>query len=121
MRTKIADWVEDHRVRPPHPLGSDASYGVCGAFVLPGPCGCELTVISAGGDEFGWEHVSVSTPRRTPNWKEMCFVKNLFFDDEECVVQFHVPKSRHINNHPYCLHLWRPVKVEIPLPPEVLV
>lgn len=67
----------------------------------------------------GWEHVSVSTERRIPNWTEMCFVKNLFWDEEDCVVQFHPPASRYVNRHPYCLHLWR--HASFPLPPMYLV
>jgi len=36
-------------------------------------------------------------------------------------MQLHPPRSKWINNHPYCLHLWRPTKQEIPLPPEIAV
>ncbi len=31
------------------------------------------------------------------------------------------PESQHINDHPRCLHLWRPLDREIPLPPSWLV
>jgi hypothetical protein len=91
-----------------------------GAFLIPGPCGAEHKVIAGPGDpESGieWEHVSVSTRNRCPNWQEMCFIKNLFFDAEETVMQLHPPQSRWINIHPNCLHLWRPLKATIPLPP----
>ena len=54
-----------------------------------------------------WEHVSVSLPSRCPTWEEMAFIKALFWDDDDCVVQFHPPRSEYVNNHPYCLHLWR--------------
>lgn len=76
-----------------------------GAGLLPGPYRV-LTVIFSDGE--GWEHVSVSTPSRAPNWDEMCFVKHLFWDAEDCVIQFHPPRSAYVNRHPYCLHLWRP-------------
>lgn len=66
-----------------------------------------------------WEHVSVSTLRRNPNWQEMCWVKDLFWRDDELVAQFHPPKSDHINIHPYCLHLWR--HPDMRLPPRLLV
>ena len=104
-------------------LGSDplSDYG---AFDIPGPCGRTLKIIASSGDpSIGvlWEHVSVSLPNRTPNWAEMCFVKDLFWDKEETVMQLHVPASRHINTHPYCLHLWRPKEGDIPLPPEKAV
>jgi hypothetical protein len=70
------------------------------------------------GPEYAWEHVSVSTDRRCPTWQEMDFVKDLFWGPEETVMQLHVPKNRHVNVHPYCLHLWRPLFTAIPLPPR---
>lgn len=93
-----------------------------GAFHIPGPCGEELVVIASNGEgEVPWEHVSVSLRGRTPNWLEMCFIKDLFWGEEEAVVQLHPPKSVYVNNHPNCLHLWRPLEVSIPLPPKGLV
>lgn len=81
-----------------------------------------LSVLSSGSDSVtGWEHVSVSLPLRTPTWEEMSQVKRLFWGDNECVLQFHVPKSRHVNFHFYCLHLWKPLRQEIELPPTELV
>lgn len=68
-----------------------------------------------------WEHVSVSLPDRCPTWQEMCAVKALFWDDEDSVMQLHPPRSTWVNNHSYCLHLWRPVDATVPLPPEWMV
>ena len=68
--------------------------------------GTPLKVIASNGG--GWDHVSVSCQNRCPTWAEMDYVKNLFFKDDEVVIQLHVAKSDHINYHPYCLHLWRP-------------
>jgi hypothetical protein len=73
-----------------------------------------LRIIASDGNL--WDHVSVSTPNRCPTWKEMNYVKDLFWDPEDCVVQFHPPKSNYVNNHPYTLHLWRPQTFEIMLP-----
>lgn len=64
-----------------------------------------LRVIASDGG--GWEHVSVSLQDRTPTWSEMAFIKALFWDPEDLVVQMHVPESDHVNCHPFCLHLWR--------------
>lgn len=75
-------------------------------------------VASDGG---GWDHVSVSLPNRCPNWEEMCFVKDLFWDDEETVLQFHPKKSEYVNRCATCLHLWKPHSVEIELPPKVFI
>lgn len=95
-----------------------------GAFEIDGPCGATLKIIASPGDaneDVPWEHVSVSTRNRCPNWTEMCFVKDLFWEPEETVMQLHPPRSQWINQHPYCLHLWRPLNAEIPLPPRIAV
>jgi hypothetical protein len=99
------------------------SYGPYGYFRIMGPCGCELWILSSGADYpevEGWEHVSVSRQRHPPNWEEMCFVKDLLWDAEEVVVQFHPRRSQYVNVHPNCLHLWRHVG-GFPEPPAILV
>jgi hypothetical protein len=100
---------------------SDASHGIAGAFKILGPNGVVLRIISADHDGSGWEHVSVSMKNRAPNWREMCFVKDLFFEEHECVVQYHPAKADHINIHPHCLHLWRMTEGEFPMPPAIMV
>lgn len=75
-----------------------------------------------GSDGLGWEHVSVSLNKpRCPTWEEMCLVKSIFWDEDDLVVQYHPPKSEYINNHKYCLHLWRPNFGEILYPHKSLV
>lgn len=69
----------------------------------------------------GYEHVSVSLPTRCPSWEEMCLVKETFWRDDECCMQLHPKKEDYINNHPYCLHIWRPINEEIPTPPSIMV
>ena len=100
-------------------FGSDASYYPNGAYMIMGPKGAMLKVIASAG--YGWEHVSVSCENRCPNWPEMCFIKNLFWDDEEVVVQFHPKKSEYVNVHPYCLHLWKKEGEDWLLPPRELI
>lgn len=92
-----------------------------GAFAIMGPKGNRLHVISSDG--YGWEHVSVSVrgKPRTPTWEEMNFVKDLFWEEEECVFQFHPPRSMYVNCHPYCLHLWKPIGITIPVPSTILI
>jgi hypothetical protein len=95
-----------------------------GMFDIQGPCGIKLHIMAAWADDpagQGWEHVSVSTTRRIPNWLEMAFVKRLFWASEDCVVQFHPPDVDHINVHPYCLHLWRWTGGSFPMPPKELI
>jgi hypothetical protein len=60
----------------------------------------------------------VSLANRCPNWPEMSFIKGIFWDWRETVMQLHVPVEDHRNLHPYCLHLWRPLRAEIPRPPN---
>lgn len=55
-----------------------------------------------------WEHVSVALPNRNPNWDEMCFVKDLFWDESDECIQFHPRKSDYVNFHKHCLHIWKP-------------
>ena len=58
-------------------------------------------------DGRGWEHVSVSLHDRPPTWQEMCFIKNLFWNSDDWVIQYHPAASDYVNNHPNVLHLWR--------------
>lgn len=63
-----------------------------------------------------------SKKRKTcPTWEEMCVIKEMFFEPEERVVQYHPPESEYVNSHPYCLHLWRYTVAEFPHPPAIFV
>lgn len=79
------------------------------------------TVHVQASDGGGWEHVSVSLHDRCPTWTEMCIVKDLFWGEEDCVVQFHPPKTNYVNKHKFCLHLWRKIGSEFELPPTLMV
>lgn len=118
---------EQYRVTPekarnfrvPPSLVSTADYGRNGCFVLKRDGATMFCICS---DQEGWEHVSVSLfEKRCPTWEEMCFVKETFWDDDETVIQYHPPKTEYVNMHPFCLHLWKPVASQIPLPPSILV
>jgi hypothetical protein len=106
---------EQYRVKQ-GPMGSDASFGNNGYFEIPHK-GYDLIVIASDGMD--WDHVSVSLKgniNRTPTWKQMCFIKDLFFDADECVVQYHPPATEYVNNHNGCLHLWKSQKYAFPVP-----
>lgn len=127
MRYPLPEKLEACRVTTGE-LKSHPSWGGYGVFIIPrGPSGIGLKIIaSAGnldGDDTGWEHASITRvgSKLTPNWAEMCFVKDLFWDDEECVVQFHPPKTMYVSNHPTCLHLFRPVDGIVRMPPPEMV
>jgi len=98
-------------------IGNDTE----GVFALKG----HIVVIASSGE--GWDHISVSRPDRTPTWDEMEKIKRLFFEDHETVMQLHVPVSEYIDGEytgrraKYCLHLWRPIDIEIPRPPDWMV
>lgn len=121
-----------------HPVfGSSSADGNNGAFDLDSPePGWRLALIVSDGTDadvpegLGWEHVSIHAYRghdgptlrmRTPTWREMSYVKDLFWDGEDIVMQLHPKKSEYVNNHPNVLHLWRPTHRDIPTPPSLLV
>jgi hypothetical protein len=132
MIKATTDFIEKGR------MNDDANRGLrgipYGSFVLKSPFHSYLFIVAAGGDPDSWaahglrypifEHVSVSVNhsiKRIPTWDEMNWVKDLFWEPEELVVQYHPPKSQYVNRNPWVLHLWKPVGVEIPLPPMVCV
>lgn len=94
--------------------------GSNGIFELPSPVdGVPLHIIVGTG--MGWEHVSVSRHDRCPVWEEMDYLARMFWQAHETVVQFHVPRSDHVNVHDRCLHLWRPTRKPVPRPPAMMV
>ena len=108
------------------PYWTDSSMGNNGVFYIPlrertkrGMMLYHLKVLASDGE--GWQHVSVSMPTRIPTWAEMCLVKKRFWGPNSAVMQLHPPESDYVNYHPFCLHLWRPVAGNIPLPPSWMV
>jgi len=100
-------------------MRSDERAGNNGMFVWRGLQGQRLHIIAS--DQMGWEHVSVSRTDRCPTWPEMCQVKDIFWDDTDTVIQYHPPKADYVSNHPYCLHMWRPIGIELPRPDAIFV
>ncbi len=123
----------EYRVKYGQMASSDAE-GCNGAFEIPLPKDYKknrkgLFVVSKlmviASDRLGWEHISVRkvTGNRNwiPIWSEMCFAKDVFWDAEDCVVQFHPPKSMYVDNYPFVLHLWRSTEFEFVLPPKAMI
>lgn len=107
------------KYRREHPMGFKHKTGdPFGFFMVPikmnGPV--MAVQISPAVDQYEFDHVSVSLPHRTPTWDEMCKVKDLFFEDEDVVVQFHPAKSQFVNFAKNCLHMWRWAKGKLPTP-----
>lgn len=69
----------------------------------------------------GFEHLSVSTPIQCPTWEQMCKMKDIFWRDDEVCMQLHPKKEDYVNCMQYCLHIWRPIDKEIPMPPSIMV
>lgn len=91
--------------------------GISGILHMTGLRHCTVIAIWGGG----WEHVSVCPSNRLPDWDEMCEIKDMFWNDDETVVQYHPAKSSYVNLMQNCLHLWRSIGQEIPVPPVLLV
>lgn len=121
----MSDWtfLNSNRVTTGY-FKSDPSHGFNGMFEFSIP-GEARRIRCVASDGEGWQHVSVSFGRDSktaPSWELMCKIKDLFWEDEDQVIQFHPPKSQYVNNHPYCLHLWRCTDGrETPTPPMNMV
>jgi hypothetical protein len=126
MKAQTGRFLEDCRLP-----GSERADKFNGAFRIPHPWEEHINlcvICSDGGD---WEHVSVTLAptelvhqekaRRTPTWEEMAWIKNLFWESHEAVMQLHPPEYDYVNCHKYCLHLWKPCNQLIPLPPAWMV
>lgn len=113
MRLHLSEKAEEGRI---------SGEGLNGRFKVQGPCGAKLFLWAFDGAR-DWEHVAVDLdpPRRSPNWQEMCFAKDLFWGPEECVMQIHPPLSQYVKNNYTRLHLWKPKDAAIPQPPSRLV
>lgn len=64
-------------------------------------------IISSGIEQDGkeWIHLSVSRADRLPTWDEL-ETKEAFIGLEAEAIQVIPRRSKHINIHPYCLHLF---------------
>ena len=132
MKSKFCETVEkgrcgDDGMYEPHRRGDRF-----GRFLLRSPALPQDHLMVIVSDGSGWEyefpppafeHVSVTVRReglaalRCPTWEEMDWVCRLFWGPGETVLQYHPPLTKKVNHHPHCLHLWKPIGVDIPVPP----
>ncbi len=127
---------EKYRNNEFNPHLSSREGDLYGMFVVlrdasPNSRGMKINIIclaTEGSDEIPWEHVSVSVKsygfnelNRCPSWEEMCFIKDLFWDKEDTVIQFHPPESEYVSQHHYVLHLWRKMGENAETPPSEAV
>ena len=107
------------------PMHSTSHAGNNGAFLLLSKTTeHDLWIIASDG--LGWEHVSVHAANArnklfVPCWHDMCYLKDVFWDQEDVVMQLHPRSSEYVNMHASTLHLWRPIGQEIPTPHSILV
>lgn len=117
----MSNWIELNKCRERSgDFGTTEADGCNGLFWLT-LNNMAVRVIASDGE--GWKHVSVSLVKsqNTPSWSIMCQVKDLFWEPEDWVVQFHPAHSEYVNNHPGCLHLWSPTDKDFPKPDSLMV
>lgn len=118
---KNLDLLEKYRLRDKekecYGCNGDSGNGMFKVFID----GRAFFVIASNGG--GWDHISVQlkNKKRLPTWDEMCAIKDMFFEPEECVVQYHPAKSEFVNDNEWVLHLWKPTTCEMPKPPIIFV
>lgn len=119
---------EEHRVTR-GPMQSHPQHGNNGMFIFLSPLDVtnQTKFVCIASDGLGWDHVSVQVTEqgkqegRCPTWHEMCIVKDMFWAEEACVVQYHPARNEYVNCHPHVLHLWCPQEQELPKPPSFMV
>ena len=135
MKARRPDLLTKAKIAESDPRFATAPDDWHGRYLIKGPRGDFLLLMISTGEVWGsiglpppaCVHVSVSVrdgrfaADRTPTWEEMAWVKDLCWEPEECVIQFHPPKSDYVNHHAGVLHLWKPVGIEIPRPPSITV
>ena len=102
MKNKPPKEIEKYRIKKGR-VGSIAEFKNNGQFEIPS-CISGRNLLIQISDGQGWDHVSVSAwsghkkkRARIPTWKEMCYVKNLFFEPDEVVIQYHPAEKNYIN------------------------
>ncbi len=136
MKPDVASRLEKGReTSPSSEFRTTAADGLAGLFYVKAKSSGRLLRIISSGPGIGpgdWEHVSVSlvetrfapvgdvSPSAVPSWEEMCDVRRLFWRADETVVEYHPPAEVYVDLGEV-LHLWKPVGIEIPLPPSYLV
>lgn len=110
-----------------HPMSTTKADGNNGVFFIPHYRIKDYIFQVIASDGKGWEHVSVQVMHRKGSstrcctWEEMSWIKDLFWDENDTVVQYHPPKKEYVNNAEFVLHLWRPVGKHLPRPKSILV
>lgn len=65
-----------------------------------------LADVETKQDGHVWLHVSVSHPKRVPNYDELAYVKRHFVGRDKKAIMVFPDEANHVNTHPFCLHLF---------------
>lgn len=117
MKSKLPKNLVKYRVNLPD-YEQVADDSIQGAFVIP-YANAELRIVSSNGA--GWDHVSVSVAGRCPTWDEMHWIRKLFFEPNETVIQIDPPEHDYVSFHRHTLHMWRNQRQVIDLPPKWMI
>jgi hypothetical protein len=65
-------------------------------------------IVSTNVEEDGrrWVHLSMASPDRLPEWRELVEAKEALLGEEWDAYQVIPRRSRYVNQHPHCLHLF---------------
>ena len=110
--------LDEYRVK--HPIWPQTDKSGAFKVYVNGRSFHVLASVDQIGDGVAWEHVSV-TPKNQkwcPTWEEMSEIKDLFFFPDEEAVEFHPKHSEYVNQHEFCLHIWRPADGKLLRSPE---
>lgn len=67
-----------------------------------------VVIVSGAFEQDGrrWLHVSFSRAHKLPSYDDQALVKATFIGPDRYAYTVLPPASKHVNKHPYCLHLW---------------
>lgn len=103
------------------PMASTPEAGNNGMFLIPHQKYAKDRFQVTCSDGMGWEVVSFTyyKKNKTPTWDDSCYIKDLFWEEEEAVMQLHRPASLRVSERKFVIALMRPIEVEIPQPPVI--
>lgn len=102
---------ERYRVESPNQTRFNIDQDNGGFFMIPVRGRGDSIICAVATSDNSWDHVSlkllVDGLFEMPTWDVMEFAKQLFWEPEACVVQYHPPCSEYVCNDKDVLHLWR--------------
>lgn len=104
-------WTQDGIVVGQHPFSIRSPWQVTaregGTIFAVHPNGLRMMASAMRElDMQHWLHVSISREDCLPSYEDLCKTKTEFIGEDKTAIQVFPPKAKHVNLHPYCLHLW---------------